>query len=58
VDAAAREAAYHRMMRIMAEQSPCVFLFGLPSIYGRAKALSGWTPPADKILRLTRTTIS
>ena len=58
VDTAARAAAYHRMMRIMADQSPCVFLFGLPSIYGRARALSGWGPPADKVLRLTQAAIT
>lgn len=58
VDVAARAAAYHRMMHIMFEQSPCVFLFGLPSIYGRARSLTGWTPPADKVLRLTHAAIT
>ena len=52
VDPAVRERAYHAMTGIMHEQSPVVFLFGLPSIYGRAKALSNWLPPSDKVLRL------
>ena len=58
VDRAARERAYHRMTAIMHEQSPAAFLFGLPSIYGRAKALSNWSPPSDKVLRLTGTGVA
>jgi peptide/nickel transport system substrate-binding protein len=46
--------AYHRMMVIMREEAPSIFLFGLPSIYGRSKALSDWSPPSDKVLRLRR----
>lgn len=52
VDQPAREKAYHRMMEIMHEDAPAICLFGLPSVYGRSKALKDWQPPSDKILRL------
>lgn len=45
---------YHRMMAIMREEAPSVFLFGLPTIYGAAKTLAGWSPPSDKIERLAK----
>jgi len=52
VDQAAREKAYHRMMEIMREEAPSIFLFGLPTIYGQSANLVGWSPPSDKLLRL------
>ncbi|OSP53471.1 ABC transporter substrate-binding protein [Pseudoruegeria sp. SK021] len=52
VDEEARLAAYHRMTEIMHEECPAVFLFGLPTVYGKSSDLEGWTPPSDKILRL------
>ena len=52
VDQQARLQAYHRMMAIMREEAPSVFLFGLPTTYGAAKSLAGWSPPSDKIQRL------
>ena len=58
VDAPSRQRAYGRMMRIMNEQSPCVFLFGLPSIYARTRTLTDWDPPADKVLRLANCTLA
>lgn len=52
VDEGERVTAYHRMMEIMNEEVPAIFLFGLPTIYGAADNLEGWDAPADKILRL------
>ncbi|MDN5925884.1 MAG: ABC transporter substrate-binding protein [Hyphomicrobiales bacterium] len=52
VDENARLKAYHRMMALMHEEAPSIFLFGLPSIYGAAKGLTDWLPPSDKIQRL------
>jgi peptide/nickel transport system substrate-binding protein len=58
VDEAARLKAYHRMMEIMHEEVPAIFLFGLPSIYGVSERLDGFAPPSDKILRLSATSIA
>lgn len=52
VDQGARLRDYHRMMAIMRDEAPSVFLFALPTIYGAAKRLAGWAPPSDKIQRL------
>ncbi|TYB84545.1 hypothetical protein FQ320_21890 [Oceaniovalibus sp. ACAM 378] len=52
VDEAERLAAYNRMMEIMHEEVPAIFLFGLPSIYGMSDSLTGFEPPSDKIMRL------
>ncbi len=57
VDQAARLKAYHRMMEIMHEEAPTLYLFGLPSVYGRSKSLKNWSAPSDKILRLARASI-
>ncbi len=54
VNQAARLKDYHRMMAIMRDEAPSVFLFGLPTIYGAAKALTGWSPPSDKVQRLAK----
>jgi peptide/nickel transport system substrate-binding protein len=58
VDKDAREKAYRKMMVIMREEAPTIFLFGLPSIYGRSKALSDWSPPSDKVLRLKKARVA
>ena len=58
VDIAERERDYHRMMAILAEQTPSMFLFGLPSLYGVADNVSGFGAAADKILRLTQVELS
>ncbi len=58
VDEAARAQAYHRMMAIMHEEAPAIYLFGLPSIYGRSRSLRNWSPPSDKVLRLAKATIA
>jgi peptide/nickel transport system substrate-binding protein len=47
---------YHRMMEILYQQNPSIFLFGLPSLYGVAKGISGFGAAADKLLRLTKVT--
>lgn len=52
VDEDERKAAYARMMEIMHEEVPAIFLFGLPSIYGLSDDLTGFEPPSDKIMRL------
>jgi peptide/nickel transport system substrate-binding protein len=57
VDQDKRLAAYHRMMAIMHEANPAIFLYGLPSIYGVSKSLTGFNPPSDKILRLSQTAL-
>jgi peptide/nickel transport system substrate-binding protein len=54
VDEAERLAAYQRMMEIMHDEAPAIFLFGLPSIYGQSDNLAGWGPPSDKVLRLSK----
>jgi len=53
-DLAEREKDYHRMMDILFEQNPSLFLFGLPSLYGVSKDITGFGAAADKLLRLTQ----
>ena len=55
IDQAARARAYHRMMAIMHEENPAMFLFGLPSLYGVSKKVSGFGAASDKIMRLGST---
>ncbi|MBI1775277.1 MAG: hypothetical protein HYR63_08020 [Proteobacteria bacterium] len=57
VDQAKRLAAYQRMMAILHEENPAVFLFGLPSVYGVSAKLTGFQSPSDKILRLSQASI-
>ena len=57
VDTTKRLKAYHRMMEIMHEENPAVFLFGLPSIAGVSKQVTGFSAPADKILRLAKVSV-
>jgi hypothetical protein len=45
------------MMEILYQQNPSIFLFGLPSLYGVSKSISGFGAAADKLLRLTKVTI-
>jgi peptide/nickel transport system substrate-binding protein len=54
VDEKKRLQAYHRMMEIMHAENPAVFLYGVPSVYGKSKALAGWVPPSDRLLRLSK----
>jgi peptide/nickel transport system substrate-binding protein len=54
-DEAARLKAYHRMMEIMYEENPSMYLFGLPSLYGVSQKISGFGAAADKLLRVTQT---
>lgn len=49
-----RRRAYHRMMEIMHEEVPSVFMFGLPRIFGRSTRVNGWQPSRDSLLRLHR----
>jgi peptide/nickel transport system substrate-binding protein len=53
-DVAERTRIYNRMMAILAEQTPAIFMFGLPSLYGVAKNVSGFGASSDKILRLAK----
>ncbi|MGE0421678.1 MAG: ABC transporter substrate-binding protein [Reyranellaceae bacterium] len=52
MDEAARLRNYHRMMEIMHEEVPSIFLFGLPRISGRSDKVTGWRPSRDSLLRL------
>jgi peptide/nickel transport system substrate-binding protein len=54
VDTAERLAAYHRMMAIMHEENPSVFLYGLPSIYGKSRRLAAWEAPEDRLMRFDK----
>ncbi len=56
MDADERIKDYHRMMEILYQQNPSIFLFGLPSLYGVSKNVSGFGAAADKLLRLTKVT--
>jgi ABC-type transport system substrate-binding protein len=40
------------MAEIMHDENPSMFLFGLPTIYGVSKRLSGFAAPPDRVLRL------
>ncbi len=51
-DSALREKDYGRMMQILHQQTPSIFLFGLPSLYGVSSKISGFEAASDKILRL------
>ncbi len=53
-DQAERVKIYHRMMEILYEQTPSVFLFGLPSLYGVSTSITGFGASSDKILRLAQ----
>ena len=53
-DTAERVKVYHRMMAILAEETPAIFMFGLPSLYGVGKNVSGFGASSDKILRLAK----
>ena len=53
-DEAERVKDYHRMMEILDAQSPSVFLFGLPSLYGVGDSITGFGAASDKVLRLTK----
>ena len=56
-DTAERVRIYHHMMAVLAEQTPAIFMFGLPSLYGVAKNVAGFGASSDKILRLAKTEI-
>ncbi|WP_421998579.1 ABC transporter substrate-binding protein [Reyranella sp.] len=57
LDEAARLKAYNRMMEIMHEEMPSIFLFGLPRISGRSDKVSGWKPSRDSLLRLSKVSV-
>jgi peptide/nickel transport system substrate-binding protein len=57
MDEAARLKAYNRMMEIMHEEVPSIFLFGLPRISGRSGKVSGWQPSRDSLLRLHKVSV-
>jgi len=54
-DEARRLKAYHRMMEIMYDENPSMYLFGLPSLYGVSTKIAGFGAAADKLLRVTKT---
>jgi peptide/nickel transport system substrate-binding protein len=53
-DVAERIRDYHQMMEILNQQTPSLFLFGLPSLYGVGNDITGFGAAADKLLRLTQ----
>lgn len=53
-DVAERTRIYHRMMAVLAEQTPAIFMFGLPSLYGVGRNVTGFGAASDKILRLAK----
>ena len=53
-DTAEREKIYRRMMEILNQQNPALFLFGLPSLYAVSKHVTGFGAASDKVLRLTQ----
>ena len=57
LDEAARLKIYHRMMAIMHEEAPSIFLFGLPRISGRSVNVEGWQPSRDSLLRLHKVSV-
>ena len=57
LDEAARLMIYNRMMEIMHEEVPSIFLFGLPRISGRSVNVSGWQPSRDSLLRLHKVSV-
>jgi peptide/nickel transport system substrate-binding protein len=56
-DVEARKKDYARMAEIMHEENPSMFLFGLPTIYGVSKRVSGFSAPPDRVLRLNETVL-
>ena len=53
----ARLRAYNRMMEIMHDEVPSIFLVGLPRISGRSDRVSGWKPSRDSLLRLNKVSV-
>ncbi|MBI3706753.1 MAG: hypothetical protein HY246_03585 [Proteobacteria bacterium] len=49
-----RLKGYQRMMEIMHAENPSVFLFGLPSVYGKSKRLTGWVAPQDRLIHVDK----
>ena len=57
MDEAARLKIYQRMMAIMHEETPSIFLFGLPRISGRQANVEGWRPARDSLLRVSKVSV-
>ena len=57
MDEAARLKDYNRMMEIMHDEVPSIFLLGLPRISGRNEKVSGWQPSRDSLLRLHKVSV-
>jgi peptide/nickel transport system substrate-binding protein len=56
-DESARLRAYNRMMEIMHDEVPSIFLVGLPRISGRSDRVTGWKPARDSLLRLHKVSV-
>ena len=55
IDAGAREmdptlrtATYQKLMRLMNDEAPVIFLYQGKDFYGSAKRVSGWLPSGDQ----------
>jgi len=57
MDEGERLKIYNRMMEIMHEELPSIFLVGLPRISGRSDKVSGWKPSRDSLLRLHKVSV-
>jgi peptide/nickel transport system substrate-binding protein len=47
-----RVKIYHEMQALAFKETPSLFLFGLPSIYGVGSNVTGFGAASDKVLRL------
>ena len=56
-DEGERLRIYRRMMQIMHDEVPAVFMFGLPRISGRSAKVTGWRPSRDSLLRLRQVSV-
>lgn len=53
LDEGERRKTYARMMQILHDENPSMFLYGLPAVYGATSKVQGFKAAYDKILRLT-----
>jgi len=52
LDEGERREIYARMMQILHDENPSMFLYGLPAVYGTTSNVEGFKAASDKILRL------
>lgn len=52
VDRAKREETYHKVVKMIVEAAPWIFLYNLVDVYGVSKKLQGWEPRSDEMIYL------